>query len=219
METPIPSAQKQLSDENWRQLLYLAHIDPKKAFEKYADYYLSTNGQVYWSDTHQLSIYPDNYHREIDAELHAPYPASEVIGEIDVPRPLLKGFFDEVREDFRKNKVDLIYGTVRLTERDDESFLPWAKQPYACTIFNLHTVHNPEGVQKTGDAFRRLIDVAIRRGGSYYLTYRRDATRRQIESCYPQFAEFLRLKKKYDPEERFQSDWYRNYKKMFADST
>jgi len=219
METPIPPAQKQLSDENWRQLLYLAHIDPKKAFEKYADYYLSTNGQMYWSDTLQLSIYPDNYHREIDAKLHAPYPASEVIGEIDVPRPLLKGFFDEVREDFRKNKVDLIYGTVRLIERDDESFLPWAKQPYACTIFNLHTVHNPEGVQKTGDAFRRLIDMAIGRGGSYYLTYRRDATPRQIESCYPQFAEFLRLKKKYDPEERFQSDWYRSYKKMFADST
>ena len=61
--------------------------------------------------------------------------------------------------------------------------------------------------------------MATGRGGSYYLTYRRDATRRQIESCYPQFAEFLRLKKKYDSEERFQSDWYRNYKKMFADST
>jgi hypothetical protein len=142
-----------------------------------------------------------------------------VIGEIDVPRPLLKGFFDEVREDFRKNKVNLIYGTMRLIERDDESFLAWAKQPYACTIFNLHTVHNPGGVQKTGEALRRLIDMAIRRGGCYYLTYRRDATRRQIESCYPQFAEFLCWKKKYDPEERFQSDWYREYEKMFADST
>lgn len=151
METPIPEAQKQLSDENWRQLLYLAHADPKKAFERYSDYYLSTNGQVYWSDTHQLSIYPDNYHREIDERLHAPYPASEIIAEIDVPRPLLKEFFDEVREDFRKNKVELIYGTVRLIERDDESFLPWAKQPYACTIFNLHTVHTREGIQQSGD--------------------------------------------------------------------
>jgi hypothetical protein len=27
--------------------------------------------------------------------------------------------------------------------------------------------------------------------------------------------EFLRLKKKYDPEERFQSDWYRHHKAMF----
>jgi FAD/FMN-containing dehydrogenase len=217
MDTPISATEKQLSDENWRQLLLLAHTDAKKAFEHYANYYLSTNGQVYWSDTHQLSIYPDNYHAEIDQRLHAPYPATEIITEIDVPRSMLKGFLDEVRDDFRKNKVDLIYGTVRLIERDDESFMPWAKQPYACTIFNLHTVHSPEGLRRSADAFRRLIDMAARRGGTYYLTYHRYADRKQVENCYPQFAEFLRLKKKYDPEERFQSDWYRHYRTMFAD--
>jgi FAD/FMN-containing dehydrogenase len=218
IDTPLRPEQRELSDANWRQLLYLAHTNEKEAFEKYAAYYLSTNGQVYWSDTHQLSIYPDNYHREIDEKLHAPYPASEIITEINVPRSMLDGFLDEVRDDFRKNNVDLIYGTVRLIERDDETFLPWAKQPYACTIFNLHTVHSPEGLQRSADAFRRLIDMAARRGGTYYLTYHRYASRKQIESCYPQFAEFLRLKQKYDPEGRFQSDWYRHYKTMFADS-
>jgi FAD/FMN-containing dehydrogenase len=218
METPIPLAQQRLSDENWRQLLYLAHTNEKKAFERYAEYYLSTNGQVYWSDVHQLSIYPDNYHHEIDEKLHAPFPATEIITEINVPRPMLKGFFDEVRDDFRKNNVELIYGTVRLIERDDESFLPWAKHPYACTIFNLHTAHSPQGLRRTADAFRRLIDMAVRRGGTYYLTYHRDATRKQLESCYPEFAEFLRWKRKCDPEERFQSDWYRHYRNMFADS-
>jgi FAD/FMN-containing dehydrogenase len=62
------------------------------------------------------------------------------------------------------------------------------------------------------------VSRVVRRGGSYYLTYHRDATRGQVESCYPQFAQFLRLKKQYDPDERFQSDWYRHYRKMFADS-
>jgi len=218
MDAPIPSAEKQLTDENWRQLLLLAHTDQKQAFDRYAEYYLSTNGQAYWSDLHQLSIYPDNYHREIDEKLHAPYPATEMITEINVPRPALKDFLAEAREDFRKNKVELIYGTVRLIERDSESFLPWAKQDYACTIFNLHTVHSPEGLQRSEQAFRRLIDMAAKRSGSYYLTYHRYATRQQVESCYPQFAEFLRLKKKYDPEERFQSEWYRHYKTMFADA-
>ena len=218
IDTPIPSKEKQLTDENWRQLLYLAHADGKQAFERYADYYLSTNGQVYWSDLHQLSIYPENYHREIDERLHAPYPATEMITEIDVPRTELKEFFDEVREDFRRNGTELIYGTVRLIERDDESFLPWAKQAYACTIFNLHVVHNPDGLKQSADAFRRLIDIAARRGGTYYLTYHRYATRKQVESCYPQFADFLKLKLKYDPEERFQSDWYRHYRAMFAES-
>ncbi len=151
MATPISPAQKQLSDENWRQLLYLAHTDKKRAFERYADYYLSTNGQVYWSDTHQLSVYPDNYHREIDEKLHAPYPATEIITEINVPRSTLKGFFDEVRDDFRKNKVELIYGTVRLTERDDESFLPWAKQPTHApsSICIPFTVPRDSSVQQT----------------------------------------------------------------------
>src|SRR6266704_1409806 len=111
MATPISPAQKELSDQNWRQLLYLAHTDQKQAFQHYADYYLSTNGQVYCSDTHQLSVYPDNYHREIDARLHALYPATEIITEINVPRATLTEFFGEVRADFRKNKVDLIYGT------------------------------------------------------------------------------------------------------------
>jgi len=79
-------------------------------------------------------------------------------------------------------------------------------------------VHSPEGLQRSADAFRRLIDMAARRGGTYYLTYHRYANRKQVESCYPQFAEFLQQKRKYDPEERFQSDWYRHYRSMFADS-
>jgi hypothetical protein len=33
----------------------------------------------------------------------------------------------------------------------------------------------------------------------------------------PAVPEFLRLKRRYDPEERFQSDWYRHYRAMFAD--
>lgn len=47
--------------------------------------------------------------------------------------------------------------------------------------------------------------------------YHRWATRKQVEACYPQFVDFLRLKKKYDPDERFQSDWYRHYRQMFAE--
>jgi len=214
--TPIPEKQKELSDQQWIQLLGLAHADKGQAFERYSSYYLSTSGQIYWSDTHQLSFYPEGYHQPLDQRLGAKNPATEMITEIYVPRPALADFMAEACADFRKNDVNVIYGTIRLIERDGESFLQWARQPYACVIFNLHVVHTPEGLQHAAEAFRRLIDMAIRRDGSYYLTYHRWATRRQVETCYPQFQEFLRLKKEYDPAERFQSDWYRHYKKMFA---
>ena len=54
-------------------------------------------------------------------------------------------------------------------------------------------------------------------GFAHYLTYHRFARREQVLACYPDFAEFLKLKKKYDPSSRFQSDWYRHYQAMFGE--
>lgn len=216
IDTPIPEEQRALSEEDWKKLLWLAHFDKQRAWDAYAGHYLGTNGQIYWSDTHQLSTYIDDYHTWLDADSKAPHAATEIITEIYVPRPELDAFLSEVADDFREHHVDCIYGTIRLIERDEESFLAWAKQPYACTIFNLHTVHTPEGRAHSADAFRRLIDIAARRDGSWFLTYHTYGTREQLLRCYPQFPEFLRLKRQYDPEERFQSDWYRHHVALLA---
>ena len=72
-------------------------------------------------------------------------------------------------------------------------------------------------LERTATTFRSLIDLALARGGSYYLTYHRWAERRQVVAAYPQFAEFMRLKRRHDPTEVIQSEWYRHYRKMFAD--
>jgi FAD/FMN-containing dehydrogenase len=212
--TPIPAAQKELAERDWTNLLYLAHADKAGAFKRYAGYYLATNGQVYWSDEHQMSIYPDHYHQELDRKFKT--KATEAITEIYCERDALERFMTDVAADARRNETEIIYGTVRLIEQDKESFLAWAKKPYACVIFNLHVAHTREGIRKASSAFRRLIDTGIKYGGSYFPTYHKYATRRQVETCYPQFAEFLKLKRKHDPDELFQSDWYRHYRKMFA---
>ncbi|MDQ6631325.1 MAG: FAD-binding oxidoreductase [Verrucomicrobiota bacterium] len=214
-DTSIAIENKRLSSDNWMTLLILAHTDRRRVFEEYARYYLSTSGQVYWSDTHQLSGYQDGYHRILDQRSGATKLATEIITEIYVPRNQLADFLREARQDFRRHNVEIIYGTIRLIEQDNESFLAWAKQSYACIIFNIHTEHSPDSLRHCADALRRLIDMSIRRDGSYYLTYHKYATREQLLDCYPQFPEFLKLKTKYDPEERFQSDWYRHYRRMF----
>ena len=74
----------------------------------------------------------------------------------------------------------------------------------------------PAGIEVAAHTFRALIDAALAFGGSYYLTYHRWDRREQIERAYPQFAEFLRLKTTHDPTHRFQSDWWRHYRDMFA---
>jgi FAD/FMN-containing dehydrogenase len=212
----LQETQKELSEDNWNNLYYLSHANKAEAFRQYTTYYLSTSGQIYASDTHQLSIYLDDYHHELDHRLGTGEQASEIITEIYVLRPALADFLTEVREDFRTNNVNMVYGTIRLIVQDNESFLAWAKQSYVCIIFNINTVHTPEGIEHSAAAFRRLIDMAIKRNGSYYLTYHKYATRQQVETCYPQFVDFLRRKRLYDPQERFQSNWYRFYRNMFG---
>jgi FAD/FMN-containing dehydrogenase len=208
-------AKKELRDDDWLELLRLAYTDREKAFKRYSDYYLSTNGQTYWSDTNQLSAYLPNYAKKIHHQIGGE-ESSLIITEIYVPRPDLPSFLTKAADLLRSNRTTIIYGTVRLIEKDDESFLAWAKESYACIIFNLLTVHTPSGIEASARSFRGLIDLAIARGGSYYLTYHKFARPEQVLACYPQFKQFLDLKRRDDPAERFQSDWYRYYRKLFA---
>ena len=67
-----------------------------------------------------------------------------MITEIYVPRREAAGLHGRSRAGFRINGVPIIYGTIRLIEKDDESVLAWATEPYACIIFNLHVVHTPK---------------------------------------------------------------------------
>jgi hypothetical protein len=211
IDTPIPKEQKQLNAQDWLDLYRLARTDKKKAFERYSKYYLSTNGQVYWSDTHQLAGSFDAYRTAADKRR-----GTEMITEAYVSKENFVPFVAKVRQDYLDHKVDMTYGTIRFIEKDNETFLAWAKEPSVCIVCNLHVAHTAGGKEKAALDFRRIIDRAIQVGGRYYLTYHRFATRKQVESCYPQFVDFLRLKNKYDPQELFQSDWYRHYKTMFA---
>lgn len=216
-DTPETDRQHELTPDDWSNLLLLAHTDRAAAFKLYSQHYLASHNQIYRSDTHQLGIYLDDYHAEIDRRTGATCKGSEMITEAYVPRRRLETFMLLCREDFRRHDVDLIYGTIRLVERDDESFLAWAKQSYACVIFNLHVEHSDDGLAKAQADFRRIIDRAVSADGSFYLTYHRWATREQVLACYPQFVEFLRLKRRHDPAELLRSDWYTHFSLMFSE--
>lgn len=215
-DTPLTDHAKALTGKDWAELLLLAHTNKQKAFEMYSRHYLSTHGQIYWSDSHQMSYYSDAYEEYLKKAMPDYKEGSLMITEVYVPRMRIQEFIEEVAEDARKDGFNIIYGTLRLIHKDDESFLAWAKDEYACTIFNLRVEHTEAGFEKAKHDFQKIIDRALAFNGSYYLTYHRWARKDQLLKAYPQFPEFLRLKLRYDPEERFQSDWYRHYKSMFA---
>lgn len=215
LDTPIPDGQIYMTSDSWQELLHHAHVDKSQAFQQFARFYTSTSGQVYWSDTHQFSLYLDDYHGELDERLCPTHPGTEMISELYVPRDRLPDFMTQAAEVLRETSADLIYGTIRLIRKDDESFLAWAREDFACVIFNLHIEHTAPGIAAAARSFRALIDVALGLDGSYFLTYHRFASREQVEAAYPQFADFLAKKRDYDPKETFSSDWYRHQAGLF----
>jgi FAD/FMN-containing dehydrogenase len=207
---------RKLSDSDWRRLLLLAHTDKKRGFAEYSRHYLGTHGQHYCSDTHQLSPYLGGYHAEIDAATSARVCGSEMITELSVPRNCLTEFLAAARTRLRACRANVIYGTVRLVERDAETALAWARDRWACVVFNLHVDHEPRAIAKAQDAFRGLIDCALAFGGSYYLTYHRWATRAQVLAAHPSLPNAFATKLRIDPTETFQSDWYRHHRDLIA---
>lgn len=200
-------ARRVLAPDDWRGLLRLAHLDRTAAFERYAGHYLATNGQVYDSDTSQLSTYLPDYHRELDGALGC--RGSEMITELYVPRARLELFLEDLRVVLRERRTEPIYATVRLIERDDTTVLAWAREPWACLVVNLHVEHTPAALAKARADFRAAIDVALGHAGSFFLTYHRWATARQIRAAHPRIDEFRAQKLRRDPARRFDSDWWR----------
>ncbi|MBW3629352.1 MAG: FAD-binding oxidoreductase [Gemmatimonadetes bacterium] len=216
-DAPLADLSTGISREQWIALLRLAATDKRRALQAYSQHYLATHGNVYWSDLMQLSTYVPSYVEVLagkDDESARP-TESLVIGETYAPPAQALELMERSRRVLRDRGAEDIYGTIRAIRKDELSFLPWAREDYACVIFNLRTRHTPAGIAHTLGVFRELIQAAIDLDGSFFLTYNRAATREQVERCYPRFAEFLRLKHRYDPGLRFQSEWWRHYAAMF----
>ena len=205
----------ELTVDDWKKLFVLAHTNKKMAYEQYLNHYLKTDGQRYWSDDHQFSPYLPEAGTLLGKTLGWAIPRSLVITELYVPRSKFVDFMRRAKTVLEETEANLVYGTVRLIEQENETFLRWASQDFACVIFNLLVEHSSEGKRKAAQQFQMLIDCALNEGGSFYLTYHRWARRDQVETAYPQFRSFLERKSLWDPTNLFSSDWYNHYSELF----
>lgn len=214
--TPLGQSATDMDEETLAALLKLAHQDRKSAYGRYARFELALDGNVEWSDLHQLSTYPAGYHKKIEQLLGPESEGADLIWEFYVQRRDLIPFLEDARFLFQKSELPLIYGTVRFIEQDRDTFLPWARKRYACVIFTPHCGSAEPEKKKAADLYRHLVQRALKKDGSFYLTYNRFATLAETQAAYPAFPSFLQMKRKYDPDELFQSEWYRYYRDSHA---
>jgi hypothetical protein len=105
---------------------------------------------------------------------------------------------------------------VRNTLPESDSFLRWARRDYASVT--LHFAAPPvlgAAVRQT-QLRRDLIDAAIAQDGSFAVACTPEATRAQLDACYPQLPEFLAEKRRMDPGEKIANGWYRQLRRLYA---
>lgn len=137
---------------------------------------------------------------------------SDILHEYFIPADSINRFIDEIRKTIPKYKVDLMNITIRNVLKDQDAYMCYARKEVFGFVMLFNEAIDPGADREMRNLTQELVDKAISLGGTYYLPYRLHATREQFYRAYPMAEDFFKLKRKYDPEEIFQNQFYKTYK-------
>lgn len=137
---------------------------------------------------------------------------TDILQEYFVRPENMADFVDGLRETVQKNDVNLLNVTIRIVEKDDVSYLAYAKEDMFAFVLYFNQKLNSEDSAKLSKATNELIDLAMKLDGSFYLPYQLTYSKDQLQGVYPQIDSFFEFKNKYDPNEVFVNKFYLKYK-------
>lgn len=138
-----------------------------------------------------------------------PAPAPECTIECLVPPAALDAYLNDVRRLTEERRIALHGITVRRYQADSETGLRWATREWAGVEVRFGSKTTLGASVAAAEMRRALLTAALGHGGSFPIRDLRDASRQQLESCYPMIHAFLADKRRGDPAERLQNAWYR----------
>jgi FAD/FMN-containing dehydrogenase len=142
---------------------------------------------------------------------------TDILQEYFVAREHAGEFLAAARKVIRKHNGDLLNVTVRDVKTDHDTFLNYATGDLLAFVMFFSQPRTPAGEAEMQAMTRDLVDSALKAGGRYYLPYRLHPSAEQFRRAYPKADEFFDLKRKYDPQELFQNEFYRKYGKRLRE--
>jgi FAD/FMN-containing dehydrogenase len=136
---------------------------------------------------------------------------TDILHEYFVTRENAGRFLVAARNVIQKRHADLLNVTVRDVRTDHDTFLAYAREDELAFVMFFSQARNDTGDAEMKALTGELIDAVLDAGGRYYLPYRLHATSEQLRRAYPRAEEFFNLKRQYDQQEIFQSQFYRKY--------
>jgi len=105
---------------------------------------------------------------------------------------------------------------VRTTAPEQDSFLRWASREFCQLKLHFPRCEGLGERVRLAQLRRDIIDEAIAAGGRFHIGSSLEATREQLETCYPQLPAFLEHKRRFDPRERLTNPWYLHQRSLLA---
>ncbi|MGA3106354.1 MAG: FAD-binding oxidoreductase [Terriglobales bacterium] len=144
---------------------------------------------------------------------------TDILHEYFVGQDHAGAFLAAAREIITRDKADLLNVTVRDVKTDPDTFLNYARTDVLAFVMFFSQPRTAAGDVQMQAMTSELIDAVLKVGGRYYLPYRLHATPEQFRQAYPQSDKFFGLKRRYDPHELFQNQFYRRYGQPTAAQT
>jgi len=136
---------------------------------------------------------------------------TDILHEYFLPLNGAVPFLRRAKTIIRAHHEDLLNVTVREVQTDNDTFLRYADQPMIAFVMFFSQRRTVSADQDMWQMTRELVDAALRSGGRYYLPYRLHASGDEFRAAYPRAEDFFRLKRKYDPDDLFQNEFYVKY--------
>jgi decaprenylphospho-beta-D-ribofuranose 2-oxidase len=95
---------------------------------------------------------------------------------------------------------------IMRVHRSDDYLISFAEDGYS---FNIELHPKQRHVKRMNRFVDELVECVIRYGGKIHLAKDQVLNRDQFQRLFPNYAEFLQIKRRVDPDELFQSDLYR----------
>ena len=133
-----------------------------------------------------------------------------------VPPETLEDFLGECRARCEAWRMPIAGAEVGRTLPESETALRWACREYAAVALALPQGGTIGASVRATQVRRELIDCAIERGGSFAVASTPEATREQVEACYPQLRTLLAEKRRLDPAEKRVNAWYTHHRSLMC---
>lgn len=126
-----------------------------------------------------------------------------------LPPESLDAWLADMRAIAAERRLALLGISVRRTLPDASCALNWARREWAHAEVRFQAKPTLGASVGAAEARRALVAAALAHGGAMPIHDLRDATRAQLDTCYPALAAFIAEKRRIDPAERLQNAWYR----------